>query len=433
VNNILKILLIFYFLTGCSFQKQSNPLSKEEAIKEKQQNINEILKKKEVLSKEFNPNLKIKLYSKVINSSYLQNLDNNNTRANYNGSLQSVLKYKFKKIENFSQYEPEISFNQKNIIFFDNKGYILNFDYNSNLIWKKNYYSKSEIKQKPILFFTQSKNTLIIADNVAKLYALDINTGKLLWEKKNTAPFNSQIKFYRDKFYLIDFENTLRAYSLNDGKEIWNNKTQNSLIRSQQKLSLVIVKEKIYFNNSLGDISAVDINTGDLLWQIPTQSNYTYNAGFFLKMSDIVAENETLFFSNNQNEFFSIDMKTGNLNWKQEINSNLRPIIINNFIFTVSLEGYLIVIEKDSGNIIRVNDIFGNFKNKKRIKIKPSGFIIGIKNIYLSTDKGHLLIIDINNGKVKSTLKIDNKKISRPVVVNQNLYVVTDNSIIKFD
>jgi len=433
VNNILKILLIFYFLTGCSFQKQSNPLSKEEAIKEKQQNINEILKKKEVLSKEFNPNLKIKLYSKVINSSYLQNLDNNNTRANYNGSLQSVLKYKFKKIENFSQYEPEISFNQKNIIFFDNKGYILNFDYNSNLIWKKNYYSKSEIKQKPILFFTQSKNTLIIADNVAKLYALDINTGKLLWEKKNTAPFNSQIKFYRDKFYLIDFENTLRAYSLNDGKEIWNNKTQNSLIRSQQKLSLVIVKEKIYFNNSLGDISAVDINTGDLLWQIPTQSNYTYNAGFFLKMSDIVAENETLFFSNNQNEFFSIDMKTGNLNWKQEINSNLRPIIINNFIFTVYLEGYLIVIEKDSGNIIRVNDIFGNFKNKKRIKIKPSGFIIGIKNIYLSTDKGHLLIIDINNGKVKSTLKIDNKKISRPVVVNQNLYVVTDNSIIKFD
>tara|TARA_B100000795_G_scaffold245839_1_gene211182 strand:- start:458 stop:1759 length:1302 start_codon:yes stop_codon:yes gene_type:complete len=433
VNNILKILLIFYFFTGCSFPKKSNLLNKEDVIKEKQQNINEILKKKKILSKEFNPNLKIKLYSKVVNGSYLQNLDNNNARTNYNGNLQSFLKYKFKKIENFSQYDPEISFNQKNIIFFDNKGYILNFDYNSNLIWKKNYYSKSEIKQKPILFFTQSKNILIVADNVAKLYALDINTGELLWEKKNTAPFNSQIKFYRDRFYIVDFENTLRAYSLNDGKEIWNNKTQNSLIRSQQKLSLVIVKEIIYFNNSLGDISAVDINTGGLLWQIPTQSNYTYNAGFFLKMSDIVADKETLFFSNNQNEFFSIDIKTGNLNWKQEINSNLRPIIINNYIFTVSLEGFLIVIEKNSGNIIRVNDIFNNFKTKKRSKIKPSGFIVGIENIYLSTDSGQLLIIDINNGKVNSTLTIDNNKISSPAVINQNLYVITDNSIIKFD
>jgi outer membrane protein assembly factor BamB len=433
VNNILKILLIFYLFTGCSFPKKTNLWNKEKVIKEKQQNINEIFNAKEILSEEFNPNLKIRLYSKVTNGSYLQSFDNNNARTNYNGNLQSFLKYKFKKIKNFSQYEPEISFNQKNIIFFDNKGYILNFDYNSNLIWKKNYYSKSEIKQNPILFFAQNSNILIIADNVAKLYALDTNTGDLLWEKKNTAPFNSQIKIYKNKLYVIDFENTLRAYSLNDGKEIWNNKTQSSLIRSHKKLSLVIVKEIIYFNNSLGDLSAVDINTGDLLWQIPTQSNYSYDAGFFLKMSDIVADKETLFFSNNQNEFFSIDIKTGNLNWKQEINSDLRPTIINNFIFTVSIEGYLIVIEKISGNIIRANDIFGNFKDKKRSKIKPSGFIVGIENIYLSTDSGQLLIIDINNGKIKSTLKIDNNKISRPVVVNQNLYVITDNSITKFD
>ena len=75
--------------------------------------------------------------------------------------------------------------------------------------------------------------------------------------------------------------------------------------------------------------------------------------------------------------------------------------VINNFIFTVSLEGYLIVIEKNTGNIVRINDVFNVFKAKKRSKIKPTGFIIGTKNIYLSTDKGKLLIIDINSGKTK--------------------------------
>ena len=39
----------------------------------------------------------------------------------------------------------------KDIIFFDNNGTILKFDEKSNLIWKKNYYSKSEKKSKPIL------------------------------------------------------------------------------------------------------------------------------------------------------------------------------------------------------------------------------------------------------------------------------------------
>ena len=54
------------------------------------------------------------------------------------------------------------------IIFFDNKGSILKFDKNSKLIWKKNYYTKSEKKLKPILQFANDDNTVIVTDNIAK-------------------------------------------------------------------------------------------------------------------------------------------------------------------------------------------------------------------------------------------------------------------------
>ena len=433
MNKLFRILLIYFLITGCSFQKNSKFWNKEKIEEEKQENVTEIFKKEETLNFEINPNLKIELVSRAVNNSFLNNFNNNNGRINYSGRLENVSKYKFKKIENFYQYEPEITFNQNNIIFFDNEGSILSFDSSSNLIWKKNYYSKAQKKQNPFLFFGHNNKILIIADNIAKLYAVDINTGELLWTKKNNAPFNSQVKIYKDKIYVIDFENTLRAYSINDGKEIWNRKTQNSLIRSQKKLSLIILDEKIYFNNSLGDISAIDINNGNLIWQTPTQSSLTYDTGFFLKTSDIVADENLLFFSNNQNQFFSLDIQTGNLNWKQEINSSLRPIIINNFLFTVSLEGYLIIIEKNTGNIIRSNYLFNNFKIKNRTKIKPTGFIVGNENIYLSTSNGRILVVDINSGITKTVLKIDNKEISRPAIFNKNLYVITDNSIIKLN
>lgn len=433
MNKLFRILLIYFLITGCSFQKNSKFWNKEKIEEEKQENVTEIFKKEETLNFELNPNLKIELDSRAVNNSFLNNFNNNNGRINYSGRLENVSKYKFKKIENFYQYEPEITFNQNNIIFFDNEGSILSFDSSSNLIWKKNYYSKAQKKQNPFLFFGHNNKILIIADNIAKLYAVDINTGELLWTNKNNAPFNSQVKVYKDKIYVIDFENTLRAYSINDGKEIWNRKTQNSLIRSQKKLSLIILDEKIYFNNSLGDISAIDINNGNLIWQTPTQSSLTYDTGFFLKTSDIVADENLLFFSNNQNQFFSLDIQTGNLNWKQEINSSLRPIIINNFLFTVSLEGYLIIIEKNTGNIIRSNYLFNNFKIKNRTKIKPTGFIVGNENIYLSTSNGRILVVDINSGITKTVLKIDNKEISRPAIFNKNLYVITDNSIIKLN
>ena len=157
---------------------------------------------------------------------------------------------------------------------------------------------------------------------------------------------------------------------------MWNFQTETPLIRSQKKLSMVIIEGVIYFNNSLGDISAVDLNNGTLLWQLPTQSNVIFESAFSLETSDIIADENSLFFSNNKNQFFSIDIKSGSFNWETNVNSNIRPTLVENFLISVSLEGYLILIDKITGNIIKVTDVFKNFKSKKRKQILPTGDIL---------------------------------------------------------
>ena len=58
---------------------------------------------------------------------------------------------------------------------------------------------------------------------------------------------------------------------------------------------------------------------------------------------------------------------------------------------------------------------------------------MGLKNIYLSTTNGRLLVIDIASGKTISTLKIDSDKISRPLILDKSLFVTKDNAIIKLN
>ena len=43
------------------------------------------------------------------------------------------------------------------------------------------------------------------------------------------------------------------------------------------------------------------------------------------------------------------------------------------------------------------------------------------------------MIIDVTLGRTISMLKIDNDKISRPFVLNQNLYIIKENSIIRLN
>ena len=464
MNNILKILLIFSFLTNCSFNKSNKFWSQSEKIEEEkntnntelvckkkllikydcilkdQENIEKIFSKEEPINKALNTSLKIKLLDLPRNKNFFNNYSNNNGRINYDGNLKKVSRFKFSKIDNFFQYNPEIHFIDNNIIFFDNKGAIFKFDNNSDLIWKKNYYSKVEKKQNPILAFANDKKTLIVADNISNYYALDSNNGELLWMKKNGSPFNSQIKIFQDMFFIIDFQNVLRAYSVKNGKEIWNIKTESTLVRSQNRLSIVIMDKKIYFNNSLGDISAVDIKTGELIWQTPTQNNLAIADVYLLKNSEIIADSKNLYFSNNKNKFFSIDMGMGFINWQQKINSILKPTIIENYIFTISNQGFLIIIDKNLGNIIKITDLFKGSNKKylwedKRLRdsIIPIGFIVGTKNIYLTTNKGKLYIVDIETGQTIKILKIDNQKISRPSALSKNLYIAKDDAVLKLN
>ena len=434
MNKIFFYLILILFISGCSLNKNSKFWTSSQNIqKEKKTNYEKIFVKDKALERELNTNITINL-GKISDNNYItREYFNNDGRLNYDGVLKKSSRYKFSKIKNFYKFEPKISFHKNNIIFFDKRGSILKFDKNSKLIWKKNYYSKSEKKLKPILQFANNNNILVVADNISKYYALNINSGELLWSRNNFAPFNSQIKIFQKKFFIIDYSNTLRCFSLKDGKELWSIETENSLIRSQKKLSMVIVNDLLYFKNSLGDINAVNIDEGELLWQLPTQSSLINEDTFSLETSDLITDGNTLFFSNNRNKFFSIDLLTGSLNWENKVNSNLRPTLVGNYIFTVSLEGYLIIIEKNSGNIIRINDLFSGFKKKKREKIKPVGFVVGTKNIYLTTNQGRLIVVDIKTGKINSILKIDNEKISRPYVLEKSLYVIKDNAIIKLD
>ena len=435
MNKLFYLLVIFLFLSSCSLDTKSGLWTKTEKLDSENKNLEvKIFEENEIYERELNIDLKIKLRNDFKKNSFINNLSNNNGVVNFDGSIDKIKKFKFSKIDQFDNYQPELLITKNNnLIFFDDKGTVLNFSSDNELIWKNNYYSKREKKLKPILYFAANEKTLVVADSISKYYAININDGKLNWINNNIAPFNSQIKIFKDKFFVVDFENILRCFSIENGKEIWNFKTEKSFIKSQQKLSLIINNNRVIFTNTLGDISSLDIETGNLIWQTPTQSSDIYENYFSLKNSDLISENNTIYFSNNQNEFFAIDQRNGLIKWKQNLNSNLRPTYADNLVFTITLEGYFVAIDSRNGNIVRMTNIINKIKKYKKENIKPIGFIVSQDKVYLSLSNGRLIIIETLTGKPIDIKKIDNEKISRPYVLNNDMYIIKDNAILKLN
>ena len=423
------IYIIFIFILSCSLNSNSAFWSKSEKLKTDKKISKILFEDLKPNENEFNPKLKVNLPIK--NTSINYNF-NNNGFTNEQIAGENFSKYKFSKIENFSGFEPEILVDKENIYFFDNKGSIIKFNKNSKLQWKKNYYSKSDKKNNPILFLASEKNNLFIADTNANYYLLNKDNGNLKWKKKHSSSFNSQIKIKDDKIFIVDMENTLRCFSIKNGEILWSAPTELTVVSSQKKQSLVLVKNLVIFTNSIGDLTAVDSNNGEIIWQTPTQ---VLGGGqhITLRNSEIVSDGETIFISNNNNEFFALDIRTGVIKWKQQINSEIRPVVVSNYIVTISNEGLLVIINKNDGNILRINNILKNIKKKKRKEYYPVGFVISDNKIYLTTLNGRLFIINFSDASIYKVLKLDKEKLQRPVYFNKELYIAKDNSIIRIN
>jgi len=429
---VIKIIAIFFSLiliSNCSFNSNSRIWNDQKNEIEQNENIVEIFGTKEVATKEFNSNISIDF-----SDTAPQNLKYNNFGSyDYKARLEKVEGYRFSKFNSLDGLNSKPLFLKDGLIYFDKKGALLRFDQNSKVIWKNNFYSKSEKKLNPILSLALDENNLVIVDNISKVYSVNLNTGELNWSKNNPYPFNSEIKIHNESFFAIDFNNTLRCFKIIDGSECWNLATESSFTISNTEYSLVIIDNQVIFNNSIGDITAVDISSGLIIWQLPTQSSNIINQTYNFKLSNLVSDGKSIFFSNNRNEFYSVDIKTGSLNWKNDISSKLTPIILDEFILTISEDGYFFIIQKEQGNILRINDIYTLYKAKKRKDIKPEGFVIANNKIFLTNNNGHLIVINLKTGKIEQIKKIAREKISKPYIFNQHLYLVKNGTIVKYD
>ncbi len=425
VNKFFLYFSLLLIVSGCGIGNKE--------FENQNDNSKIIFEKSKPIKKELNSNLKINLKKLTKGEVFLGNNTNNTGNINFETNFEKTSSYKFSSIDGFNFNQPELNFtNDESIVFFDGKGSIFKINKDLKEIWKVNHYTKKEKKLKPIIYFAIADKKIIAADNLSKIFLINLKDGKIINTIENNTGFNSNITVSKGRFIIIDFDNTIRCFSTKDGEELWNFNTENPFIKSKKKLSIVIKGELVFFVNSIGDLTALNINNGSLFWQTPTQSNLIYQDAFTLENSDLVFVKDSIYFSNNKNELFSFDARTGTINWKQKVNSSLTPIVIDDLVITVSNEGYLFVIDDKNGNIIRITNLLKNIKNKKN-QIRPSGFIIARNKIYLSLNNGRIIKTDLYSGLEENIYKLGNSKILRPNIFSDKMYLLKNNAIIKIN
>ena len=440
-KRVLILLILFTALSSCSFDNKTgiwgDAAKEKKRISELENEQQEIIKIEKIYTSDKTFYKEIALAKNIVlpkpqnKSSWVMSNENyQNDKGNI--YLKGINNFFFKKKigkDKFSGNKKITSLLvlNNNIVFSDDKGTIFHVNERGGIIWKKNIYKKAYKKIYKNLVFSIYKDNIYVADNIGFIYSINLNDGQMLWIRNYEIGTKSNIKIFNNKIFLINEDNKILCLNIDDGSLIWSVLSIKSFIKTENLLSLALTNDgNLLAITSAADIYKIRVDTGDILWSRNTADSLYADATDFFISSEIVINDDKVIFSSGNNTFL-LKLENGETLWKQEVSSVAAPIVSGENIFILSDNGYLVIIEKDTGEIISSSNILKILKRKKQ-KTKITGFIMGSNKIYSITLNGFLISSSAISGKAEFYKKIGGSNISPLAINNGKLYILTDKS-----
>ena len=224
-----------------------------------------------------------------------------------------------------------------------------------------------------------------------RMSGLSVSDGEELWNYQRSVPLLSlrgagPPALIDDKAIVGYANGKLVALSISDGKVIWEQSVAVSRGRTEiDRLvdidsELVIKGNRVYAVAYHGNLAALDVGTGRLLWKREMSSR----AGID------VSENEAVYVSDENNYVWAIQDGSGSGVWGQTelLRRNITaPVIVGEYVIVGDLDGYIHWISREDGRFVARMRL-----SNDAIRSKP---VIGDGLVYISAIDGTVAAIRI--------------------------------------
>ena len=209
----------------------------------------------------------------------------------------------------------------------------------------------SEILSSPI----EGNDVAVVRTIDGKIFALDANTGERLWVYDRTVPAltlrGTSTPVIADNIVIAGFDGgRVSALELKTGKLIWETKVAISRGRSELERMVdidaqpLIIDDVIYVATYQSNITAIGLQSGQILWQrdISSHSELSADAGY-------------LYVTDDDDNVWALDRFSGASVWKQEklhARQITGPAVLGDKIVVGDVEGYLHWMNKATGDFV---------------------------------------------------------------------------------
>lgn len=272
---------------------------------------------------------------------------------------------------------------------------------------------------------------VFVTSGFGLMLALDAQTGEEIWRNRTHSPIHSAPAIDNGRLFAVSDDNELFAVDTATGKTLW---TYQAIIETARMLSSpspAVLDDVVVAPFSSGEVVALRVQNGGVLWQdaLSATGNLTPLATLNDIASGPVIADGYVFASAQSGSLAAFDLRTGQRVWSQPAGSLGFPLVVGEFIFTVTTEGEVACLSKADGTVIWLTQLQAFKKQKKRKKrISWAGPILAGEKLIVMGSHGKAASLNPYDGTLVEEFKLAGSVYVAPIVANDSLYYITDGA-----
>ncbi|MEM6603778.1 MAG: PQQ-binding-like beta-propeller repeat protein [Pseudomonadota bacterium] len=299
--------------------------------------------------------------------------------------------------------QPVISAGQVYVLNADAELYAVNAE-TGKILWEKALVPESEEDVNPRGGGVAAEGGYIfVTTGMGIIFALNASDGDIVWQIDNRVPFDAAPTLFDGRLYVIDRDNRLQAFDALSGRTLWDYRALPEPAAFPRVASASVVGDVVIAPFTSGELVAIDARTAKAAWQrnIVGASLKERSGKFNTIAAHPVISKRSIFASVPSGLFVALNGANGRVLWEREISAERTPLTAADTVYAIDTDARLIAMRKSDGKIYYITQLpaYEDIEDKEDPITWNAPLMIEGK-LLLFSDRGYFAKIDAASGDI---------------------------------
>ena len=271
---------------------------------------------------------------------------------------------------------------------------------------------------------------LFVTTGFAAVYSLDPADGKEIWTSTVSAPVRGAPLIFADRVFAISIDNKLQALAAIDGSELWQYSALQETAGYVGGNSPAGSGEYIVAPFTSGELVGLRLDNGRPVWN-ESMIGARGDVRAFGNLTDIrgrpVIDRGVVLAMGTAGQLAAVDLNSGQRLWERGIGGNQTPWVAGRFVFVTTGSADVAAVSRDSGKVKWVTPLTQYQDESRKKPVLWSGPVLAGDRLLIGGTLGELLALSPYTGEVLGKLEVRDPVRLGPVIANRTIYVLTDS------